>query len=138
MTQAPRPTATATTAAPPALRLVLDIAPGQHVLACLPPASTLRALEGDIALGFGPLVCGQVLHVGQQTLVAGQALTRDGGAPTTWVRLGNPGRWPVRAVLIEAVPQPGALAQAWGWMKARWHAAAASGARASGEVGAAH
>ncbi len=134
MTQAPRPT----TAAPPALRLVLDIAPGQHLLACLPPASTLQALEGDIALGFGPLVCGQVLHVGRQTLAAGQAFTQDAGAPTTWVRLHNPSHRPVRAVLTEAVPQPTGLAQAWGWLKARWHAAGASEARASGEVGAAH
>ncbi|WCM87114.1 hypothetical protein [Acidovorax sp. NCPPB 3576] len=138
MTQAPRHTAASAPATATVLRLVLDIAPGQHVLACLPPSSTLQALEGNIVLGFGPLICGQVLHARRQTLAAGQALSQDGGATSTWVQLGNPGRQTVHAVLIEAVPQPGGLAQAWAWMKARWTAAGGSGARAPGGVGTAH
>jgi len=133
-TQASRPAATA-------CRLVLDIAPGQHLLTCLPAGSTLQSLEGDIQLGFGPLICGQVLHAAQQTLAAGQALTQERGAPATWVRLHNPGREMARALLMESAPQRSGLAHAWAWVAARWTKAASSnaanGANAAHRVGAA-
>ncbi|GKT24113.1 hypothetical protein [Acidovorax sp. SUPP3334] len=120
-----------------ACRLVLDIAPGQHVLVCLPAASTLQALEGDLRLGFGPLICGQVLHAARQSLVAGQTLTQGGSA--AWVRLHNPGLTAARAVLTEAAPQRSALAHAWAWVAARWtRTLGENRASAESRVGAAH
>jgi hypothetical protein len=95
--------------------LIVQIAPGQILWACLAPGSILHTTQGEVAIRSAPRIHGHTMDSHPQAVLkAGTPWQPTEHHQATWVQLGSATRGPAEIKIVESArQQPGWRQKAW-------------------------